>query len=305
MYIQPSPMVDEFSRGYFGRLLRLNGWPNATIGMRCLRSKFREHCGHTQRVFAIEAVAKASGLTLPEFVLHHTMIPLQRAVTSRVARVSHGSMGQVPFIHHWGMREPREGAFFCHRCINSDYAQNGMPYWRRIHQIPGTYWCHIHRSALSIVPQPNAFALSPASWIHDHHIISERWVKRLRDNETIFRFSSLAKYFLSSAQPLDETIVASVARSRAIEMGLQAKKGRSNNEILSFSSRQKLDKAWLRSVLPSFRVHANNHLYHLLCRIVMAHNSIAPIGYILAFAVLYDKSDEAIRAMSTTKEDAQ
>jgi hypothetical protein len=85
-------------------------------------------------------------------------------------------------------------------------------------------------------------------------------------------------------------------------MGLQVVKGRPNNQILNLILKSKLDKAWIRFVLPGYQVHKNNRLRGLLHQIAIANHSITAVGYILAFAILYDSHDDAIQAMSITLE---
>lgn len=302
MTIQPITMTDELASGYLGRVLQLNGWPAKTSGLRFLGKRFGQQRKSAQGVYTIDILASISGIPLAEFVCKHTMIPLRRAVAKSRSEVAHGSLKDAPALYNAAMRESRREACFCHKCIDEDYEQNGIPYWRREHQIPGIYRCDKHDDLLSFVKRENAFEVSPAAWLKNYQRISVTWSDQLQQNSCVQRYILIAKHFLTATRPLDARMVTRAVQLRAKKSGLDIKSWNMSAPRLNDLFQSSFDNEWLKLVLPNYIGGAEGQWCGAFDN---AHSQrlVSSVYYMLAFAVLCESADDAVKAMSATPND--
>ncbi|MCM3081680.1 TnsD family Tn7-like transposition protein [Brevibacillus invocatus] len=96
------------------------------------------------------------GISTDDWIDHHTLYPLyapflpeHRAVRLRkLMKEEDGSR-----IHAYAgitasLVERRDKLLYCPSCYTEDINRHGEPYWHRIHQVPGVFFCPFHKTAL-------------------------------------------------------------------------------------------------------------------------------------------------------------
>jgi len=165
MLIRPLPYPDELDAGYAGYVMRLNGMRS----MKDLDNLMREWAGGPDKswreVSRVELISKVANLSVMDFVLRHTTLPLRRGITSYQADLPHGSDRNKEIWWSTAMREARTGAYFCENCAREDLDFHGRSYWRRSHQVPGLLSCPKHGIPLSFCRNSIAFQQAPSYWI--------------------------------------------------------------------------------------------------------------------------------------------
>jgi hypothetical protein len=93
------------------------------------------------------------------FIDRNTMFPylLRYADAATAAQVRTAILGEASRRPtRFGVMSctfPLGGAMMaCRECIRDDTAEVGMPWWRRTHQLPGVFFCHLHGEPLSGTP---------------------------------------------------------------------------------------------------------------------------------------------------------
>jgi hypothetical protein len=141
MLIRPLPLPDELDEGYAGYVMRLNGMRS----MKDLDGLMRAWAGCPDKswreVSRLELISKVANLSVMDFVLRHTTLPLRRGITSYQADLPHGSDRNKKIWWSTAMREARAGAYFCESCAREDLDFHGRSYWRRSHQVPEGLYC--------------------------------------------------------------------------------------------------------------------------------------------------------------------
>ncbi len=293
-----SPMPDEFAIGYQGRLFRHNGWSDAKQAMRALLAWAGNETATRREISTVKLLARAAGKELSRFVCDHTLVPLARAVTTTAPDIPHGREARTSLLATVALRRFRPGAFFCVECIKEDYALHGMPYWRREHQLPGRYWCLKHGCALGHASARDAYLRSPTDFIATHQVVSEPWLRELKQSQPIKRFLAICSELLLSQHPFDELYVARTARIRAADLGLHTGRGAIRRPLLSEHVKRHFDSVWLNAIVPGL-VDCPQRTYWVPVDAAAfgKRAGVSAIAYAIVFASLYESADAAIGAM--------
>jgi hypothetical protein len=85
----------------------------------------------------------------PHLIEHHTLIPylitFQGRVRTQQLYQREGGYDYLRVLHRFAAAEFPATLRWCPRCVQEDRVQHGEAYWRRAHQLYGTWTCHRHQ----------------------------------------------------------------------------------------------------------------------------------------------------------------
>lgn len=149
----PAPLGEEHMLGWRGRLLRLSGRPIP-------EASFVVGPTRTSHISELAALAKMSVL---QFARAHSVLPYVRMVVSDDVPVSPAGRREFTWANLPTYGSHKGGPRFCSECAREDRQIHGIAYWRRSHQLPGFFWCTVHRIPLTSCENPQALAHLPGS----------------------------------------------------------------------------------------------------------------------------------------------
>jgi hypothetical protein len=283
----PAILPDELSRGYVGRVMKINGFRD----MIALRKSLK--AGMHAEVSLGEMLANALRIPFAEFIQRHTFVPFSRAVHSKYAGDKHGSNSTVQQLRLMEMATPGGFAASCDRCISDDVRNHGVAYWRRDHQIPGMVRCPIHGQPLSL-RDPESFLSLPTEGSVDSGCLPELIHADANINPAIGRYIEICRRFLQSETPISAHAAAELLARRAKEKGLRiAATGKKAN--LSDQAHGLLAGPWLDFFFPFLSTKSSrSHVGRLDGVCMSKHQSYQSTSYALALSVLWDEPDIAI-----------
>lgn len=299
MLIRPEALPDELDEGYFGYVMRLNGLRSG----KALEQAMREWAGCPDTTFRevtrLELTSRVAGLSVTEFVLRHTTLPLRRGITSYQPEFPHGSDQSRDMWWSTAMRAARPGTFFCEHCVREDLQFHGRSYWRRAHQIPGLIWCKKHHVPLRFCKDDKAVHNAPSSLLAKSEEVDRRWSQQTMSNQTICRYVELCEALMESRRPIPVDRVRAVLTRKGFELGYQTSTGRVRAPLLSDKVVQCCGRDWLAMVLPGIADKEEGVLVHKLDGVFYLNNSSSStFAYVLAIAVLFKSSDDAFQALA-------
>lgn len=299
MLIRPLPFPEELDEGYAGYVMRLNGMRT----MKDLNRLMREWAGCQDKswreVSRLELISKVANLSVMDFVLHHTTLPLRRGITSYQADLPHGSDRNKKIWWSAAMREARTGAFFCQCCAQEDLDFHGRSYWRRSHQFPGQLICQKHVIPLSFCRDSSAFHQAPSNWIGNCESVDTAWGHEVAANETIARYLAICDALMDRKQPFSVNHVRAVLFHKGASLGLQTNGGKVKAPLLSDIVIEQCGRHWLALVLPDLAEKPEKYPLSKLDGVFYLTTSASTtFAYVLACASLFGSADEAINALA-------
>ena len=300
MLVRPSPLPDELDRGYLGRVMRMNGFPQKKAAIENIVRMFQLEYVYGHERSNLELLSLMAGQSLEQFAQRHSTIPLRRAITSSRPDMSHGSSAGRTLWTIYGLAPMRPGAYLCRTCVLTDVAFRGISYWRREHQVPGLLWCPHHRHALGYVESEDAFLVPPSSCMDHAKLLSETSVAQFQSNLWIGRFLEIASGLSGGIAPLPARSVAAILRKRATNVGVQTRNGRVTQPLLSDRICDAFPVPWLAMAFPSLQGKKHGQIGQV-DRIFSVSNSTSWV-YMLAASVLYDSADDALNSLFSARE---
>jgi len=299
MLIRPVPFPDELDEGYAGYVMRLNGLRS----MKALDRLMREWAGCTDKswreVSRLELFSKVANLSVMDFVLHHTTLPLRRGITSYQADLPHGSDRNKKIWWSTAMRDARTGAYFCECCVREDLEFHGRSYWRRSHQVPGLLSCAKHGIPLSFCRDSSAFHQAPSHWIGSCETVDAAWALEVEANETIARYLAICDGLMDCNQPFAVDHVRAVLFHKGASQGLQTSAGKAKAPLLSDKVIEQCGRQWLALVLPDLADKADKVPLSKVDGVFYLKTSASTtFAYVLACASLFESAEEALNALA-------
>lgn len=300
MIVRPVPYPEEIDIGYLGRVMRRNGAASKKE-IEKLMSQWAGVADKSRReVSCLELLSKVAGCELIVFVRQHSTLPLRRGITSYYPELPHGGEERRSMLGTSGMRQPRPGAYFCKKCVQEDQEFHGEAYWRREHQIAGLLYCPKHSIPLNYLEDDSAFLSSPANYWHSCQSIDEVWANETSKNEAIKRYVDISTSLLDSHSPFDVRRVVDILKPRAAEHGFQTHGGAVKSPLLSDEIIQVFGRKWLSIVLPPLADKITGKILSQMDGVLYLTTSASSTSaYILAFAALYDSTDDALNALQS------
>ncbi|MGB8416784.1 TniQ family protein [Paraburkholderia sp.] len=150
----PRPYPDELTSSLLIRAARHLGVPYDKL-VKYLTGMGRKRV-HFTNPFALQQIAKATGMAYDEILVNHTLYPYVTAFMSRRRReqIRASLVATVPQMRsdfNWLAGAPWSSLAcrrFCPQCLREDLQQHGESYWHRSHVLPGVYTCTNHSSPL-------------------------------------------------------------------------------------------------------------------------------------------------------------
>lgn len=218
MLILPKPARDEFALGFIGRLCHINLVSSFFEMMQSLRIYYEVP---SEAGAYLNALALLSGKDLRDFVASHTVAP---AMLLARGRLDAGRLGGKRCGRIGDERNPlklaRGKAYFCRECIEQQRHVHGFPFWNRVHQLPGIYWCPWHRVPLlscSGLIMQRALPSAGAAVADQVTVSIENF-----GNPFLNQFNEIMMDFLARPGIHDKSSLAALLRGRAGELGLNS-----------------------------------------------------------------------------------
>ena len=283
MHLPIKPFADEFVLGWCGRFRFLNHYPNIKTLVDDLRYKLviKEGSDSTSSdVPKLFIFAKAAGMEASSFIANNSLIPFLRAFDVRSFSDNTKEDGSIRFIKYKGTSVLKKGAWFCPCCLNDDLCERGIPYWRRVHQLPAVDWCLKHKAKLVGVFSSTAFDYPPPVKFDEICGFPDQLNNFESEHPVIQRYIAIVDYILHRKNAIDFHLVTHTLETRAVELGLIS----SDGEDLSLESTIKntIPNKWL----DGFNKEKSN--YNLMSIFHNTKNQRATELYLLLFSFLFD-----------------
>lgn len=287
----PRLLPDEWSFGYWGRVLLLNGLSGDSSAHS--KQRFMSEFAASQGIKfkgddrALGVIGAAAGISLEQLVLRHTLVPFLGAVSGVRNGGWFDDRHQVNKLRLETVRDRFRLGALCTQCADEDIAFWGFSYWRRSHQIADVGWCQKHMCLLRhsadrmiAQPLPHLAPLQPMTSVHEERIRSAI------ENPVAGRYAEVCAEFLQRAKPISRLKMHQALAKQARLVG----HGRRGDEIASsiydLAARQ-LPGRWLDSL-----VGDGTSLKSVFARF---YSGTRPSDYALAIALLYPSADAAFR----------
>lgn len=288
----PTLLPDEHSKGYQGRVRRLNGdIPLVTLRKHLVNAlNIREE--NSEQYNIVEALALASQVGLERFVRDHTLMPFLRIVHSDSAASAHGTASSYRQLTQAGLVVSDRLAKFCLDCVNEDRLTIGIAYWRRSHQLPGIVFCSNHQSILFEVHRDAPALGLPTEFEKNAQPIGEDVALAAKQNSVVHRYVHVCNAFLKSDAPIHNV-------SAAMRIAKQASKCVSLSEHADAQSGSLNDLAvsmlggpWLEKFFPSVKNHKSRQTINIDSATQKSSSSHS-CSYALALSMFWDSPEAA------------
>lgn len=305
------PMPEELDRGYLGRIMRINGLKDERDAIYRIRSMLALEKPPKEWRRCMDELRLMAGMSEHNFVQLHTTTPLCSAFSSRNTYLFYESSDDSPeawssFISS-AVGSNRSYVYFCRDCINEDEAFHGFSYWRRDHQIPGQLWCPKHRTALQFSSGRESLLQPPSSLLSIEEYVPIDWIHDSVNNRYVQISLEIATALYMRSSPLNAIAVSHALMVKAESMGMHVTPGYVKNSWLSNLILDSFPSSWISAVLPSIR-----HERKGIGRIHRDFDTVVSLlrvendwSYILACAVLFDTSAEALQVVINASLDFQ
>lgn len=290
----PTPLAGEHSKGYLGRVRRLNG----DLPLATLRHLLETQCSVTRAggrsINWVRLLSAVSGLGLERYVGEHTLIPFLRTVHTASAGVAYGSQSSDVQLALVGTAMGNTTANFCSECNLQDRMSPAGSYWRRAHQLPGAVVCTVHGCALVQVDVDAPVLGPPVAFEKSARPISDQLVADAHTNLVIHRYMEICHQFLTGKHPINAKQAARNLAGRASELQLRISAiGVKRN--LSDYAIAKIAGPWLQHFFPWLSdKQPGKFVAQLDGTCISKHTSYHASSYALALAVLWDTPDKAM-----------
>jgi hypothetical protein len=279
MLILPKPAKDEFALGYIGRLCHINFKQSKFEMMRAIL----EHLGSKSESGAyITALAKMSNMGVRDYLNLHTIYP----VISPDVSVFERKLG-VGWYRHIGancnpLKLTRTLAYFCPDCLDQQRQDVGFPYWSRVQQMPGIYWCPWHNKELLC---SNGLAMPKQLPSICNAILPTPGNSKVVQLPILYRYSEIMMEFLMhpGRHPLAE--LAPRLRAKAISVGFVAGQPSSESWYLSDSIFESFPEWWLK--MEFWMVKTKGFYFPPIDDVLIGKGSGCR-AYALAIAILFE-----------------
>lgn len=298
-------MPDEPAAGHEARRMTILGCDSQSEHLRLMRADLAREGESVQDVPRLHLLARTARIAVEDYVQHHSMLALLRVAARTRDVLSHGSPEAATFSRRLGMALHRAGVYVCNDCIDSDLARTGFSWYRRAHHVAGIDWCPAHGGPLCEVIAARPFQATPHSW-RDQGLIAQLspHSHRIPEHGLVQRYIDVSLALIKRDRPIDEPSLRNVLSRRAQFLGLEVNPDESgprvSDRLLSL-----VDPAWVRRMIASAGEKRRGVYFSPIDYVVKAAGDAgASVGYLLAFATLYDSAEAALDAVSeTTKHD--
>ncbi|MFN3734612.1 TniQ family protein [Comamonas testosteroni] len=297
-----APLPDEPLRAFIGRMKRHNVC-SSDSELFCKLAKCMSIADFsTTSVNPIELLSHAYGVEQSFLIRQHSMLPFTRLVGKFDREGTQGA----DFLHERyvrsALRNKKIKAYLCPECVAEDLRFRGITYWRRVHQLPGIDWCTKHENVLRISNEINALEQSPLSALNSSQPLNEKQAIEARDHPLVNCYARIAEGVLSEVSRSNHVEDVSVlirewARAQDLRVSLNGKR-----YLLSDRVTSSFPRPWLTSLIPaSVNKKAREFASSIDGTWYSRSNVSSTSAYLLALALMYESSDDALNALASLK----
>lgn len=169
--------------------------------------------------FVSQAAAVAQ-MDVQDVIWLHSLAPFHLLLKPEQRAVNDGAGGHVRMSPYGTeiMKIARPHGFICAHCIQEDLGFWGGSYWRRSHQLPGTYFCGKHGTALHKANRGYAELMPPNEAIDDWELLPV--YPEIAESETVREFVELTNTTLDEGLAIDPVKAHSALVQQAHRIGL-------------------------------------------------------------------------------------
>lgn len=291
----PTALPDEIYTAYLSRIARCNGFAGRQIEdfLRLVLSQNPQPIApYLERI--LTTLAKSAEKSVTNFVREHTFLPYRRGIVNNALELPHGeTTPRFAATAYLNIAKNGTESRLCTTCIESDIAEHGMAYWRRLHQLPGVYVCATHNSALRYVNIWRPFFYSPAALVSRSLCYESRLLKAVANIE-VKKFVTLSAALLGSARSTPQKFVWKTLRPIADEYGYNTYKNIDLRHRLSDEIIRTFPSLWLKTVIPQTYSTGKKELLHLLDSTLQRQTRKIPAEAFLLAASLLPGAEEKL-----------
>ncbi len=292
--VRPSPIPDELSCGYFGRIKRLNGYNTEKEAWENIGPQTDAKI-HRNELAYLEMLALVAGQEPEIFMRNHSIYACRRVID--LAQVGHQRAGWA--LGHRRTLGSRIEMHFCIECCREDRSFHGVGIWRRSHHFPGQGRCFRHKSILRTASDPLAYLSTPVDCVEGSALIDLSAHIEYERNDAIQRFYAIYEDLLIRPSRFTRLKVFEAMANQAEIRGFSPRSVKRHRHgdlsMLAIVShfRDEFPATWLLEVMPEKCEHWIPDLFRPSLRLPAA-------AYILALAAFFHSVEAAMNALMET-----
>ena len=297
----PSLLPDEDARGYWGRVMRLNGVPGAPHTEATFTSATRNRLltDHGIKPGMAEVLSAVAGIPMTNLVHAHTLVPFSGAILAVVNGDWCGNSHTSKELRRVATHPNARRRSLCRECVSEDLDFWGFSYWRRSQQLPGIVWCTKHGCALLRAQANDTWQTMPHEALPNAQSVSDAVVEHALAHPVLLRYAEVCNELLNLKRPLSTFQVVRAMTRRARSLGLVHETATTGEKLSEYAA-SCISGPWQRefwSTAPSAPINSCFHaLDATLSRLLGTCEADA---YALAIALLYNSVDDALNDLST------
>ena len=209
----PRVLPDEHVFSWCGRMYRINDVDKTMSPGMSYRSFLP---------FKIEGLAELAclaGMDSEGLLRRHTMVPFVRAVVRDSTCVDSEGRRNVDSDLTPRLAVRWSSLRYCPDCVARDRRKRGFAYWRRMHQLPGVFWCPLHKSALIATSEKTTYAEEPGDQIAGEDASLGLWPSLSEVCPSVKAYIHMAIRTLRRPRPIGTSSMA--IRLNALVLALQ------------------------------------------------------------------------------------
>lgn len=288
----PKLLPDEHSKGYIGRINRLNGNIPLSRLQNSLANMLNIKDGNSGRYNILDVLALVSQVGHKRFVNDHTLIPFLKIVSSESDHSENGTTNSYNQLNYSAFVLPYNQAKFCLDCITEDRLTIGFSYWRRSHQLPGIVFCFTHKSVLFQEHGNTPAFMMPNEIITTAEIIDEKIANNALQNPFIYRYAEVCYAFLKSKSSIHSATAATRIAKQAEKHAFFS--GTINDQVNNLNSLaiSKVGGPWFDHFFSPHKIQNRRNSINI-GRVLNKSSSAQSSAYALALAIFWDDPDLA------------
>jgi hypothetical protein len=295
----PSLLTTEWLIGYCGRVARINGLKPQIRGIAQRLHKAGPQVatgGSSAPAALIPAFASAVAMDPLTVVLNHTTWPAILA-TNRPSRSEILARLLAPDTRHIFSRPARREEWFCPACAREDLRSLPFSFWRRDHQLPGSFRCGIHHCALVAVERGQAVKFMPDQLVDSKALPISEVAQGLLDDQYAERASVIANAINGGTLNLEVDEVADLLLAHA-GTRLKPSAEEISPEDIRALLREQVNSEWVGLALQYGSSQARDRFAYVDRLLFGNYGAISGAAVAIVAAALFASSDDAVEAMT-------
>lgn len=295
----PSLLPMEWLNGYCGRVARINSLKPQIRGIAQRLHKAGTQVttgGSSAPAALIPAFAAAMGMDPLTVVLNHTTWPAILA-TNRPSRSEILTRLLAADTRHIFSRPARREEWFCPGCAQEDLKSLPFSFWRRDHQLPGSFRCDIHHCALLAVERDQAVKAMPHELVDSKALPISKVAQALLGDQYAERASGIASAINGGTLNLQVNDVADLLLAHAATRLKLAAEEVSPEDIKALL-RQQVNAQWVGLALQYGSSQARDRFAYVDRLLFGNYGAMSGAAVAIVAAALFASADDAVEALT-------